>query len=541
MDTRMATFGYYFVDACSERKKGNLNEAIKLFEQCKTLDPSNAAVYYELAGIYRLLGNYEIALENAKVCAASDKNNEWYQLILIDCYNSLKLYYQSVKVREILVKQFPEKNEFKEDLAIEYALLGQYDKSLKIYNELEEIYGTNEQLSLNKVKLLKSQKNYKEAEQVLQKLIASDPKDPKYYAYLAEFYLESNKLEDAKPMYDKILELDPQNPEIHLALHNYYIHKGNDSLAYTHLIYAFQNPEMDLDVKINIVNSYYQRAKIHDSQAFMQGIALCEIMTHVNSTEGQSFFMYANFLRLENKIKDAAFNYYLAVQLDKKNYSAWDNLLFADYQIKQFDSLERHSALAIEYFPSQSQNYKLNGVANNELKNYKKAAQSLKDGLEFANDNAQRIDILSLLADSYNYLKEYEKSDNAFEEALKINADNTYILNNYAYYLSLRNSNLQKAELLSKRANQLKPNQRSYMDTYGWILYQQKRYEESAVWLSKAAEIGQKSPTILEHYGDVLFRLNKKEEAYQKWEEARQYGGTSEDLLMKLKTRKLND
>lgn len=541
MDANGVRFGYYYVDACSERKKGNLKEALKLYEECKKLDPKNAAVNYELATIYRLLGSNEVALENAKICAAADPKNEWYQLILIDCYNSLKLYYQAVKVREALVKQFPLKNEFKEDLAIEYAVLGYYDRSFKIYNELEEIYGINEQITLNKVKLLKSQKKYKEAEQELIKLANSEPANPKYCAFLAEFYLELNKQEEAKSMFDKILILDPQNPEIHLALHNYYINKGQDSIAYDHLKQAFLNPDLDVETKTEILNTFYQRAQIRDTQAYNDGLELSKLMVQVHPTAGQSYFIYGNFLKLGNKTKEAAANYYTAVGLNRRDYKIWDILLYTDYLLQEFDSLEHHSAKAIEIFPSQPLNYKYNGLANIELKNYAKAAQALKDGLEFTSDNAQRIDFLSLLGDTYFNLKDYSKSDAAFEEALKINSDNTYILNNYAYYLSLRNTDLTKAEMLSKRANQLKPNERSYIDTYGWILYQQKKYTEATEWLAKAAGMGPGNPTILEHYGDALYRTNKQEEALIQWEAAKKSGGNSEELLRKIKSKKLND
>ena len=157
-------FAEMYVDGCSARMKGNFDAAKALFIECNKIDPSNNAVKYELATIYKLLGVNDQALFYAKVCAMAEPKNEWYQLLLIECYNTLKQYNQSVKVRENLVKNFPAKSEFKEDLAFEYHLLGQYDKAYRIYDELERIFGINEQLTLNKTKLLKSQKKNEEAE-----------------------------------------------------------------------------------------------------------------------------------------------------------------------------------------------------------------------------------------------------------------------------------------------------------------------------------------------------------------------------------------
>jgi Tfp pilus assembly protein PilF len=145
------------------------------------------------------------------------------------------------------------------------------------------------------------------------------------------------------------------------------------------------------------------------------------------------------------------------------------------------------------------------------------------------------------LGDASFYCKDYAQSDKAFEDALKIDADNTYVLNNYAYFLSLRRTNLEKAEKLSKKTIELKPNDRNYMDTYGWILYQQKKYPEAAEWLKTASKLGPGNPNILEHYGDVLFRLNKPTEALLQWNAARQAGGNSESLNKKIKDKKLDD
>jgi tetratricopeptide (TPR) repeat protein len=277
-ELKMVRFGHLYVSGCSERMKGNLQEAIKIFEECKSIDPSNAAVHYELGTIYKLLGVNDQALSNAKFCAESDNKNEWYQLLLVDCYNATRQYNQALKVRESLVKNFPEKNEFKEDLAIQYAVMGQYEKSYRIYEELEKTYGLNEQISLNKVKLLKSQKKFREVESELKKLSDSEPNEPRFYAYLAEFYLEQNDMEKAKTMYDKILAIDPENATVNLALHDYYSAKGKDETAFSHLKKAFQNPDLDIGTKAGIVGIYYTKAENKSDAAKEKGLELVKIM-----------------------------------------------------------------------------------------------------------------------------------------------------------------------------------------------------------------------------------------------------------------------
>jgi tetratricopeptide (TPR) repeat protein len=536
-------FAYTYVTACSERMKGNLDEALKLFNQCATLDPSNIAVKYELATIYRLLGVNDQALKYAKISAEGDPSNEWYQLLLIECHNILKQYNQSIKLRENLVRNFPAKPEFKEDLAYQYSIMGHYEKAIKIYEELERQLGLNEQISLNKSRLFKTQKKFKEAELELQKLVDKNPFEPRMYSYLAEFYLEQNDFEKAKKMYDKILEVDPSNPVVNLALHDYYSTQGKTAEAFEHLKKAFLNPDLDVYTKDNIVQSFLKRIDGPDGSMYRtNGSQLSAIMLKVHPQSAESNAAYADFLVLERKNREAIPYYYKAAMAEKNNLKTWSQLLRLEYEAARYDSLEKHSSIAMEVFPNSANVYFFNGLANIQLRNYKKAAQSLKDGLEFVLDNKSlMIDFYASMGDAYYYLQEFEKSDKAFENALKIDSDNTFVLNQYAYYLSLRKDNLERAEKLSRKANELSPDNRSYMDTYGWILYQQKKYNQSEEWLARAARLGPKNPTILEHYGDVLFRLNKVSEAVQQWEAAKAAGGNQELLNKKIKEKVVND
>ena len=123
--------------------------------------------------------------------------------------------------------------------------------------------------------------------------------------------------------------------------------------------------------------------------------------------------------------------------------------MIVESELGMHDSLQAHSAECIELFPNQPLPYFFNGLSNISLKQYDKAIQSLNDGLEFVyNNNPLMIQMYSSLGEAYNAIKEYDKSDNAYEDALKVDPDNTVILNNYAYYLSLRKKNLEKAEKL---------------------------------------------------------------------------------------------
>jgi Tfp pilus assembly protein PilF len=141
----------------------------------------------------------------------------------------------------------------------------------------------------------------------------------------------------------------------------------------------------------------------------------------------------------------------------------------------------------------------------------------------------------SSLGDAYHANKEHERSDNAYDKALALDPDNVNTLNNYAYYLSERNEELAKAERMSKRSNELAPGQPSYQDTYAWILFRAGKFAEARTWIEKAIASGGKDQgVIVEHYGDILYKLGETSAALEQWKLAKELGDTSDMLDRKI-------
>ena len=142
------------------------------------------------------------------------------------------------------------------------------------------------------------------------------------------------------------------------------------------------------------------------------------------------------------------------------------------------------------------------------------------------------------MGDSYNSLKKFKESNLSYEKALQLNPNNAYVLNNYAYYLSLRNEELEKAASMSKLSNELEANNASFQDTYAWVLFKQKNYKEARTWIEKAIKLNKESATQLEHYGDILYHLGEQDGAVEQWKLAQSKGEKSEILKKKIYEKK---
>ena len=127
-------------------------------------------------------------------------------------------------------------------------------------------------------------------------------------------------------------------------------------------------------------------------------------------------------------------------------------------------------------------------------------------------DPGQQVTCLAIIGDTYHSLGNEKLAFKTYEEALKIDPSNCPVLNNYAYYLSQRRCRLRKAEKMSRITVEKEPDNATYLDTYGWILYLRGRAAEAKPYFKHAMIYGGKeSAVILEHYSLVLKKLGEED------------------------------
>jgi Tfp pilus assembly protein PilF len=183
-----------------------------------------------------------------------------------------------------------------------------------------------------------------------------------------------------------------------------------------------------------------------------------------------------------------------------------------------------------------------NGIANLQLKKYNECVKSLKKAVVMTGDNVPlEAQTYASLGEVYHLLKRYGASDSSYEKALLLKPDDAFVMNNYAYYLSLRQVNLERAEALSKRTLELTPNNASFEDTYGWILFRLNKLEEAKKWIEKALsqENNGNNPTLLEHLGDVYANMGQEAKALECWNKAVINKSDSPSIAKKIAARKV--
>jgi len=528
-----------FYDASKQKILGNYDKAIELFNQYLDKEPEDAAALYELGSIYFKKNRLDEALEKVGKAVTVDPSNEWYKTLLVQIYQEQKDYRSAEKIIEHMIEDDPDDYEHYQDLALNYIYQGEYKEAIEVYDEIEGRIGINEQISIQKQKLYLLLGKGDKAIEEIESLTEAFPDEVRFLEMLAEMYVTDEKWDEALESYEKILEADPDNPYINISLSDYYRKTGNKEKSFEHLKAGFSNPSLDIDAKVQILLAYYSVNEIYN-ELKDEAFALAEILVDTHAEDPKAHSIYADLLYQADRFEEARESFRKVISIDSSKYLVWEQLLFVESELGEFKAMANESSRAIELFPQQPLLYLFSGVANFQLKNYELASEHLETGVNFVIGNDQmKAQFYSYLGDAYNELEDFDKSDESYDKSLELDPDNSIVLNNYAYYLSLRNQNLEKAGEMAGRAIELDPDNGANQDTYGWVLYKMGRYEEAKKWIGKAVENRDASAVVLEHYGDVLYKLGDKREAVKYWEKAIKKGEGSEFLEKKIRDKKI--
>lgn len=529
-----------FFDGMIANMKGDNEGAIQAFKLCLVLKPGHDAAMYELARIFYDNHDKEQTLTYAEKAAQTDPNNKWYQSLYAEALSLNNRFEEAAKVYERMVNKNPADYDYYFDWAYMLIQGNKYTEAIKVYDALEQKTGPMEDVSIQKQKLYIRIGQFDKAVAELEKLSNAFPNEVRYYLTLGELYQANNMPDKALEVYNKLVAVVPDNPYANLALSDYYEAKGNPEQAFDKLKKAFADPELPLGMKAQRLSPMIERKADNDADK-KRIFELVELVAKTHPADALSHIIYGDLLYTYDQKEEALQQFTKASELDGSSYEVWYQMMVINYELRRFDNLSQVSTQTIELFPNQPFPYYFNGIAQNQQKNYDKAIKSLKQGTLISVDNQNlSAQMYALLGSVYNATKEFEKSDNSFEKALKITSDDPLILNNYSYFLSLRGQSLEHAAEMASKANKLEPNNSSFEDTYAWVLYKQKKYADAKQWIEKALQhTDDDSATLLEHYGDILFQLNETDKAVENWKKAKDKGATSEFLDKKIKDRKL--
>lgn len=532
-------FNEAFFKAQSLKAKGDYEKAGSLFKQLYKSSPSNAAVNFELAQYYTETEDQESAIFHAERAVELDPSNQWFSYLLANIYGQFGMSGQQVKVYQNLLKNDERNAEYRMELARAYLANNEPLKALEQFDKIEEQMGVNEFISEQKKNIYLDLGDLDGATDEIRKLIDTYPNTMEYYGTLGQLYAVNGFEEEAFSVYQQMLEIDSTDPRPHLDLANYYRNRDNFQESLYHLKYAMKSDLLEMEKKIPVLLSLFN-ASANDTLLRKEAYSIMnDILNDGEEVEDPRIYaMYGDFLSRDGKDLEAIKYYKKALQKEGgQKFQLWEQVLLIEVQNELYDSLAADAPLAVEAFPNQPLPYFFAGLGFAQQKDYEEAIYYLEDGLNYVLGNpALKEQFYLQLADVHHRLKNHETSDEYFEKALNINNQNATTLNNYAYYLAVRGENLDRALEMSEKSNRLSPDNPTFLDTWAWVYYQRKEYEKAAEKMQKVFMLqDEQSGEVREHYGDILSKLGKSEQALQQYQKALEEGYSSQSLLSKIK------
>ncbi|KXX68799.1 tetratricopeptide repeat protein [Flammeovirga sp. SJP92] len=517
-----------FIYAVNEYLLEEYEQSIELLLKCNELNGKNDGIKYQTALCYQKLENYQRSQQFAKRALELDPKNKYYYKLVAQNFEILGLYKDALQVLEEQITKTGDDEEAYFQIAMLYLQMGAPRKAIEYFDIGEEKYGINDIIVRQKQRIYIRLGDLDSALSEGEKLIKAYPEDLSFKYSQVRLLLGNNKTDAAREMLEPILKDYPNEGEGHFLLASIYRNQGESEKYYEELKIAFGSDDPLSDESFNILTGYLQFT--YNEKKRKEGEELIKIALEAHPNDDRVFAIYGDFQVSIKQYAEARKYYRKSLDINPNNFKLWQQVLSIDWELQETDSVEVHSDLAIEYFPNQAILYFYSGSSKLFLEEYEEAEAMLNQGLQIVVDPSLKIQFNAQLGDTYYKLDDYDKSFKKYEEVLKVDPINLYVLNNYSYFLSLRKENLEKAEEMSHELILAEPENDTYLDTYGWVLFVREKYEEAEKVLEKAAK-NTKSGTVLEHYGDVLFKVGKEEKAMEYWKKAKETGDEVTEVL----------
>ena len=540
IDARKRAVDYFHLESTSLMEQGRYDEAFELLEHCHSLDSSSSAIRFFLAPYYSVLGKDSVACTMLESIVSENPDNEDYNDALVSQYARTGNWKAAIAVYERIVGTAHTKSEIYKSLYTLYYNDDNFEKALEVLDRIEEIEGKSDELTELRLRLYMLLSRHDEMIAIIKNSIAENPDDTRQMTVLGEVYTLLGKYGPAEETFKQTLEKSPDDVHTLKALINLYAQTENEDGFCNTMERLIRSEATDTETRLsNLVNYilYKEKKDCTYIKPFFQELL------QLPYDRLALYESYADYLEYRNAGTSELIPVYeKIVELDSENVGAIIKLL--QYAIKEEDkeAVSRYADEALLYLPHKLELYFYKGFARYLLGNKMESIDIYKEGLgkrDADTELAVVAAVFTTLGDTYHELDMKKESYAAYDSALVYEPYRMEVLNNYAYYLSIENKELQKALEMSRKTIDEEPENPTYLDTYAWILFKLGRYEEAKAYAEKILSIDEEmSYVVLHHIGDIFAKCGNIEKAVTYWEMAREAGDETKILEKKIRKRK---
>ena len=449
----------------------------------------------------------------------------------------------------LLILENFKKKKFKENILL-LSKLKKYN-NLNNYNQL--IYDT-----LKDYNLLFLEKKISKADKNLGKL--SSINEAFFYCYLNHPETSSKFL--------KIIENDEGGYSRYLFFYLNYLIKNN----------LYENTHKLAD-KIKLIGS---NLLVAQSKFWIQNSEFNKIKNlfscqKENNLLSEFLYLISNLFSVSQEYEKSNFYGYLSNYLNPdfnfnniqiiENYFDTNKLDTAKILLKQIDdkdqifhwfklkklsqviSEDKNDEEALVYIEEKFNNYKNPPInilldMGNIYKRNKKFKKSIEVYTQVLNQLDYKSEIFAEIlyrrGGSYERIGEHFKSDKDLIDSLNIRPNDPYVMNYLAYGWLDRNYKIEEAISMLEKAYQQKQDDPYIIDSVGWGYYLIGDYSNAEKYIKKAVILMPDDPIVNDHYGDILWMLDRKLQAKYFWENVLNLDTAEDEIKKKIKDKLIN-
>lgn len=537
-------YEYYFLEAECLEQQGRYDEAFEMLNHCLAICPTAPSALYKMSNYYMVLNQKDKALDVLEQAVEATPTNYWYKQTLASYYQNSGEYDKAIALLEEMQERFPKRNgELLTALVGLYNHTGQYDKVISALGRLEGLIGKSEAISMEKSRNYLLMGNQEGAFNEIEKLAAEYPDNPNYRVILAEVYMQHGRMTDVEPLLQNVLAEDPDNGSAKISLAQYYKQQNDTAQYYSMIDSVMLSANIDDDTKIRLMTQLimektdsvlvlelFERAIAQPQRSAKLGHLCVQYMLSLQQSEEQIRPVLLRMLEVEPD--------HIQARLQLLAYAARRN---------SKEEIIDICTTAIDYTPEVLDFYYYKAIVLHQtgevreaLETYRKATAQITQ----ASDTELIADIYAAMGDLHHELGMTDEAYLCYDTALVYNPNDILVLNNYAYFLSEEERELEKAEQMSLRTIKAAPDNATYLDTYAWILYKKGEYAAAFQYIEQAiAADSMPSSVLYEHAGDICYQMGNTERAIAYWEQAlklqRKAEAVDEKLIKKIKQKRL--
>lgn len=519
-------FQYIFLEALRMMHKNEHVGAFDLLQECERMDSTSAEVKYLLGYYYHELGNDSLAQRYTERAAELSPKNARYREQQATYALKQNNYEKGIAILDQIYNDDHERGDILEAISSIAEHTGNYEKAIEALDKLETLEGKTEQISLKKYHLYMQNQKYEEALHELDALSEKYPNDLDYRVMKGDYFMVQEERQKALGIYNEVLKQEPENLQAQMSMYKYLDNVNDTVQKDTFLVRMLCNSTITGETRLYIARmAVGEYEKMGRDSTYMLSI-FRKVLEQPQQDQMMTLF-YALYMENINMPTDSVTPVLRQIlEKEPENVEVRSHLIENAWNANDYENVVTLSQEARQYNPEDIRFYYFEGLAHAIKKETDKAVDILKRGQTTIKGNANpelASVYYSLLGDCYHEKGLMRQAYEAYDSCLKWNPENVSCLNNYAYFLSLEEKDLEKAEQMSFKTIIAEPSNATFLDTYAWILYQQQNLEGAKKYIDRtllAIDSTNIDATVYEHAGDIYIMLDNQHSAIEYWTQA---------------------